>query len=127
MFTKELLIEEYKLNKRSPQQIIKEYGGSETTIYRDMKKYGIKRRSSSENQLSENFKEPTKEELIRLHDKEHKSKNEIAKIFNVSWGAIDRRFKKFDLKGKSISEIRLPKSFIEPSEQELKELINKKN
>ncbi len=120
--SKDFFIEEYINKRRSALNIAKEIGVGETTIFRWLDSYGIKRRTSYENQHPLGFKEPTKEELYDLHHKQHKSLNEIARIYGVSWTTVKKWFKRFGLRVKSISEIRLPKDFVKPTKEELRKL-----
>mgnify|MGYP001616268411 CR=1 FL=1 len=121
---KEFFIEEYVNKRRSALSIANELGVGETTVFRWLELYGIKRRNSSENQNPLYGKEPSKEELVELHYNQHKSINSLAKEFNTSWGNVQRLFKKYSLRTKTHYEMIMPKDFVKPSKEELIRLLD---
>jgi predicted DNA-binding protein YlxM (UPF0122 family) len=117
--SKEFLIEEYQIKKKSAKTISLELNCGETTVFRALEHYGIRRRTSKENQNPLYGKEPTKEDLIELHYNKHLSINKIAEIHHTSWGNIKRLFNKYGIKTKSHDEIIRPKDYIEPNKEQL--------
>jgi len=124
---KDFLIQEYKDKHRSAKEISEELYCGETTIFRALEHYNIKRRSSKENQNPLYGKEPSREELFNLHINSHISINSIAKMFKTSWGNIKRLFDQYKIKTKSHDEIIRKKGFIKPSKEEIISLLEEGN
>lgn len=84
--SRELLAELYVEQSLSADEIAKQLGCGETTVFRALEEYGIPRRSKHDYRL-----EIAREELERLYIVEQLSESEIAERFDTSQRTVSRR------------------------------------
>ena len=95
ILTKQFLIKEYIINKKTIKQIAKKVGCSNTAIYYNLKKYNISVRTNSEAKLLQECKYSkilTKEFLYKEYIVNKKSMGQIAKEVECGDGTVFRYF-----------------------------------
>src|ERR1051326_1325545 len=117
----------YNVEKLSTHRIGAIYGFPHVTICRWMKKLGIKRRPAGRGLSNRGLAEPTKEHLYALVHLEHKSYEEIGRIFAVNSRAILYWIDKHEIPRPKIWETRRKgKEPIYPTPDELRNLYEVK-
>jgi len=122
--TKEKLYKWYHEDNENTSQIAKKLSVTSTSILRWMREYGIKRRKGSYSMLP-GLKKPTKEELEDLYINQRKSNKNIGRNLGVSEPTIRKWMDEYGISIRSSSESKLPKGFVKPTKEELKELYRK--
>lgn len=98
--SRELLAELYVEQSLSADEIAKQLGCGETTIFRALEKFGIPRRTKHDYRF-----EIAREELERLYVAEQLTENEIAERFNTSQLTVSRRLREYGIETRSVGSL----------------------
>jgi transposase-like protein len=103
ILSKEELVELYEVQKLSTRQIAATINSNHTTIKKWLKKYNIKRRTSSEGKFK-GTKILSKEELVELYTNQRLSTTQIGKLINSNRHTILKWLRKYNIETRNNSK-----------------------
>lgn len=113
---------EYLDNRRSTVDISKELQINWGSVGLWLGKFGIKRRSTSEQLLRKGTRKPSKKQLEMWYMEQRLSPNKIKEKINVSWPTIIKWIREYEIPTRDLSESKMSKNGRKPTHKELAKL-----
>lgn len=124
--TEDALREMYEGQRMTKKRMAEVLGVSVSKVHSMLKKTEIRIRGVSEAKLPKGFVKPTDTELKDWYVEGHMTAKEIAKRLNVSSELVVKMLKDADIQVRGVSEAKLPKGFVKPTEEELNKMREKR-